>query len=138
MPPSPLTKRLDEQPIEPGNARFSKEHGAVLEFLGVVREMEAGRPLEAIDYSCYEPMAWSIIDKVINNAQRTHGDHGLYFHHRLGRVPVAEPSVIIRVATGHSQRAFELCQFYLEAVKKELPIWKEPVFAENGVPTASS
>ena len=138
MPPSPHTKRLDDNPIETGNAPFSKQHGAVLEFLGVVREMEAGKQLEAIRYSCYEPMAWSIIDKVVNKAQQIHGDHGLYFHHRLGRVAVTEPSVIIRVATRHSQQAFELCQFYLTAVKKELPIWKEPVFAENAMPAVSS
>ena len=137
MPLCSLTKRLDESPIFPGNTEFSKEHGAVLEFLGVVREMEEGRPLEGIRYSCYEPMAWSIIDRVVQNAQEHFGDHGLHFHHRLGLVPVAEPSVVIRVATGHSQRAFDLCQFYLKAVKKELPIWKEPVFADQAMPAQS-
>ncbi len=128
MQTSRISKRIDESPIELGTVRFSKDHGAVLEFLGVVREMEDGRPLEGIRYTCYEPMAWAVLDRTIADAETAFGPHALHFHHRLGFVAVAEPSVIVRVSSGHSAEAFEVCQHYLKAVKTTLPIWKEPVF----------
>ncbi len=129
MPLSRICKRLDHAPIDLGNTPFSKDHGAVLQFLGVVRELEDGRVLEGIHYSCYEEMAWKVLNETISQAEATFGEHALDFHHRLGFVPVAEPSVMVRVGTGHSQRAFDLCQHYLHAIKTTLPIWKEPVFA---------
>ena len=131
MPTRVLFKRLDPSPIAPESTEFSRELGAVTSFLGVVRELEDGRPLVGIRYSCYESMAWGELDKVIAEATEAHGAHDLSFHHRLGMVPVAEPSVWIRIATGHSAEALALCQFYLKAVKTRLPIWKEPVFVEE-------
>jgi molybdopterin synthase catalytic subunit len=101
----------------------------VLQFLGVVREQEDGRALSGIRYTYYEKMAWEVLEKTIEQAQAEYGQHGLDFHHRIGFVSVAEPSVLVRVSVGHSQRAFNLCQHYLKAVKTTLPIWKEPVFA---------
>ena len=124
-----ISKRIDEQPIVAGDLAHSGEDGAVLQFLGVVRQLEEGHPLSGIRYSCYEKMAWAILDTAIGEAQSAFGDHGLDFHHRLGLVAVAEPSVLIRVASGHSRDAFQLCQHYLQAVKTTLPIWKEPVYA---------
>lgn len=129
MPHYRISKRIDDEPIELGNIQFSEHHGAVLQFLGVVRGLEDGRPLRGIRYSCYEKMAWQILQNTIDSAQAQFGEHGLDFHHRLGMVPVAEPSVIVRISCGHSPQAFALCQHYLNAVKKTLPIWKEPVFA---------
>ena len=134
---SHVIKRIDSAPIDLEMAAFSKDCGAVLQFLGVVRELEEGRILTGIKYSCYEPMAWSVLDETIASAEREFGSHDLYFHHRLGYVPVAEPSVIVRVATGHSAAAFDLCQSYLNAVKRTLPIWKEPVFEESCQEVAS-
>ncbi len=128
MPHYQISKRIDDQPVETETTEFSPDHGAVLQFLGVVRELEDGRPLQGIRYSCYEKMAWEVLEKTIAEALAQFGEHGLTFHHRLGFVPVAEPSVIVRVATGHSQGAFDLCQHYLKAVKTTLPIWKDPVF----------
>ncbi len=131
MPPYPISKRIDSEPVDWRDQTFSREQGAVLQFLGVVREMEEGLPLEGIRYSCYEKMAWRMLNNTVAEAEAVFGPHGLVFHHRLGFVAVAEPSVIIRVATGHSQSAFDLCQHYLKAVKTTLPIWKEPVFAQS-------
>ncbi len=129
MPSHRITKRLDQSAIDAADIAYSPEHGAVLQFLGVVRELEDGRPLCGINYSCYDKMAWQLLDQTIKKAQTEFGEHGLDFHHRLGFVSVAEPSVIVRVSTSHSQCAIDLLQHYLRAVKTTLPIWKEPVFA---------
>ncbi|NCF90082.1 MAG: hypothetical protein GWQ05_03850 [Verrucomicrobiaceae bacterium] len=129
MPSYRITKRLDESSIDATDIAYSSEHGAVLQFLGVIRESEEGRPLIGIRYSCYDEMARQLLDQTITAAQSEFGEHGLDFHHRLGFVSVAEPSVLVRVSSPHSESAYLLCQHYLRAVKTTLPIWKEPIFA---------
>lgn len=125
----PTITLLDETPVDRRIASFQVFHGAVLEFLGVVREMEGERKLQGIRYSGYEPMIQKLMGEMVARAEAAHGEHDLYLHHRLGLVLVGEPSVIIRVGTGHSREAFQLCEQYLAEVKKTLPIWKDPVFA---------
>ena len=129
MPRFRITKRLDESVIDATDLVYHEDHGAVLQFLGVVRRLENGRPLEGIRYSCYNDMAWKVLEATIQDAQTKFGPHGLDFHHRLGFVPVAEPSVMVRVSGGHSKDTNELYLHYLAAIKTTLPIWKEPVFA---------
>lgn len=128
----PVTLRLDEAPIDPGcvESLFSKRHGAVASFLGVVRELEDGRALCGIRYTYYERMARMMLNGLVDQATGEFGDHGLYFHHRVGFVAVAAPSVLVAVSSPHSPAAMGLCQFYLKAVKTTLPIWKEPVFVD--------
>lgn len=130
MPSYRITQRLDEAPIDATDLVYSPDHGAVLQFLGVVRELEEGRSLSGIHYSSYLPMARKLLKATIEEATTKFGQHGLDFHHRLGFVSVAEPSVIVRVSTGHSPSSIDLLQHYLRAVKTTLPIWKEPVFAK--------
>lgn len=119
---------ISEAAIDTDPGRCTGDEGAVLQFLGVVRELENGRRLTGIRYTCYESMAAAMLQRMTNKATSVFGAHSLYFHHRIGVVPVAQPSVIIRVATGHSREAFALCEHYLREMKTTLPIWKEPLY----------
>ncbi|MEM7386681.1 MAG: molybdenum cofactor biosynthesis protein MoaE [Verrucomicrobiota bacterium] len=114
--------------IELPTPSYDENHGAILQFLGVVRRLEEEKPLEGIRYTCYLPMAERVAQDMIERGEKEFGKHKLIFQHRLGFVPVAEPSVLVQVGTPHSRKAYELCQFYLKQVKTQLPIWKEPVF----------
>lgn len=46
-------------------------------------------------------------------------------HHRLGTVPVGEPSIIVVVSSPHRRESFEACEWILEEVKKKAQIWKQ-------------
>lgn len=119
---------INEAAIDSNPGPCTAHEGAVLQFLGVVRERENGRLLSGIRYSCYLTMATSLLKEMTDKATSIFGAHSLYFHHRIGVVRVAEPSVIIRVATGHSREAFALCEHYVRVMKTTLPIWKEPLY----------
>ena len=51
--------------------------------------------------------------------------------HRIGRVPVGEPSVIIAVSTPHRADAFEACRFLIDELKKDVAIWKKEVWSDG-------
>jgi molybdopterin synthase catalytic subunit len=52
--------------------------------------------------------------------------------HRLGRVAVGEPSVIIAVSTPHRADSFAACQFIIDSLKADIAIWKKEVWEDGG------
>lgn len=118
---------LSEAPIVPGNTRFLPDEGAEAQFLGVVREDEAGTRLAGIEYSAFESMARKVLEELLNEAASAFGPHRVVIQHRLGFVPVGLPSILIQVCTKHSKEAFDLCYWYLKRIKSSVPIWKKPV-----------
>ena len=98
--------------------------GASVEFLGIVRGDDQGRPVEYLEYEAYEPMAEQTIAALIEGAKKKWSLHRVYVCHRLGRVNAGEVSVAIGVQTPHREEAFEACRFLIDTIKKEVPIWK--------------
>jgi len=116
----------------PGKAEFERaleadgppplpRHGACVQFFGVVRDTEDGRPIEGIDYRAYPKMVEAVMAAMAREGAEEFGDHTVKIHHRVGFVPAAEPSVVIRVTTRHSQAAFDICRRYLHRLKTEIP-----------------
>lgn len=106
----------------------SSRHGADLRFHGVVRDSEDGRPISAIDYSAYRPMADRELEAIVAAMAAEHPDHRVAIYHRIGPVAAGEASLLIRVQTAHSAAAFEICREYLRRIKATVPVWKRPVF----------
>lgn len=127
--PTPLIL-LSEAPVGAETSTFGEEEGAECQFLGVVRGTEDGRPIRGIEYTAYRPMADRELEKLCARAAETHGPHRVEIRHRLGFVAAREPSILIRIYTGHSAPAFELCRWYLKEIKTSVPIWKKPIFSD--------
>ena len=75
----------------PAPALPSREIGACVEFQGIVRELEAGRPLAGLHYEAYEPMAESQLERIFRELHTAHPCAAVHFIHRLGWVPWARP-----------------------------------------------
>jgi len=103
--------------------------GAVLTFLGTVRDSHAGRPVERLTYSAYESMARAALTRIVDELEAAHGDLRAAIVHRLGEVPVGEASVAIAVASPHRAAAYEASRTALERLKTEVPIWKREHYA---------
>lgn len=116
---------LIHEPLDLTSYAFAAEQGAEVRFLGVVRETEGTSRITGIRYTAYAPMALGMMQNLREQALAAHGAHDLILIHRLGFVAAGEPSILIRVRTKHSAPAFDLCRWYLEQVKKTVPIWKE-------------
>jgi molybdopterin synthase catalytic subunit len=122
---------LTDQPLADAPPPENPEHGACVQFLGIVRDLEDGRRISGIEYRAYAPMVEAKLAQIAREGAQRLGEHTLKIHHRTGFVPAAEPSVIIRVTTRHSQAAFDICRDYLQRLKTEVPIWKHPRFVED-------
>ena len=107
--------------------------GAVLLFLGNVRDHHAGRPVARLDYSAYRPMALERLATIVEEIEAGGDRLRLAIVHRLGTVPVGEASVVIAAASPHRAEAYEASRVALERLKKEVPIWKREHYADGEV-----
>ncbi|MEC7637422.1 MAG: molybdenum cofactor biosynthesis protein MoaE [Verrucomicrobiota bacterium] len=116
---------LSNKALENTDPKWNPSYGAELIFWGVVRKTEKGKVIKGIEYSAYEDLAYEMAKKIGGEAIQKYGDHDAKIIHRLGFVAVAEPSVVLRIATPHSKLAYQLSEWYLDKIKNTLPIWKK-------------
>jgi len=101
------------------------ELGGVVVFVGRVRpDRVRGSHVVALDYESHRPLALAALAELERTARRRFGLGGVVLWHRLGPVPVGEPSVIVGAAAGHRAAAFAGARFLIEQLKAKVPIWK--------------
>lgn len=100
--------------------------GGVVGFLGVVRDHSEGRSgVTSIEYEAYEEQVVARMSRVTADARAKWQELGrLLVWHRLGRVALGEPSVVTVASAVHRGRAFDACEFLIDALKQSVPIWK--------------
>ena len=124
---------LTEQPLSAPPLHELEETGAVLDFWGVVRATENGRNISGIVYEAHGAMAEHQLLILAREAAKQFDLGTIIIWHRIGFVAVGEPSLLVRVGTGHRVEAFHASQWTVDELKKRIPIWKRPEF-EKGIP----
>jgi molybdopterin synthase catalytic subunit len=102
----------------------SKEIGAVVEFSGLVRELENGQKILGLHYEAHAAMAKKELEKIFRELDVKHPCEEIYFSHRLGWVPVGEASLFICIAARHRQAALALMAELIDRLKTDVPVWK--------------
>lgn len=102
----------------------SREVGAVVEFHGVVREMEDGGKLDGLYYEAYEVMARKVMARHFEELAGIHACDAVTFIHRLGWVPVGEASLYVSVMSAHRGPGLRLLTEAIDRLKLDVPIWK--------------
>jgi len=92
--------------------------GAVVTFLGVTRDVGH------LDYEAYAEMAERKIAEIVTQAIETHGLCAAAAEHRIGAVPLSEPSVIVAASAPHRDEAFKGAREIIDRIKAQAPIWK--------------
>ncbi|MDQ6915085.1 MAG: molybdenum cofactor biosynthesis protein MoaE [Actinomycetota bacterium] len=93
--------------------------GAVVTFLGVTREVDF------LNYEAYVEMASERIHEIVDEAAERHDVSRAIAEHRVGTVPLSEPSVAVAVSAPHRAEAFAAAREIIDRIKAEVPIWKQ-------------
>lgn len=99
-------------------------YGAQAYFVGTVRSPNQGKIVEFIEYEGYPPLAHRVMQDAAAAARERHGELRVYIEHRTGRLTPGEASILIGVASPHRRAALEACDFLIERLKVEVPVWK--------------
>ena len=123
--------RLSEQPLDLDAAVRevqTDEAGAVATFVGTVRRRSRGRTVLHLDYEAYEGMAEQVMAALAEELAGRYQLCAVAIHHRVGRVDVGEPSVVVAVSAPHRGDALAACKDAIDTLKETVPLWKKEVY----------
>jgi molybdopterin synthase catalytic subunit len=106
----------------------SEEAGAIATFSGTARRHSRGRVVQYLDYEGYEGMAEEMMAKLASGLKERYDVHEIAIHHRVGRVELGEPSVVIAVSAAHRADALAACKDAIDILKVDVPLWKKEVY----------
>ena len=109
----------------------SDQAGAVVLFLGTVREMTNGRQTTALDYDAYPEMAESTMQELIDEVCEKWPIEQVGIIHRLGHLQLGDICVAVALSSPHRQQAFESGRFLIDELKVRVPIWKKENWADG-------
>lgn len=137
---------LVTEPIRVDEVLQSVRHpgaGAVVLFLGTVRDNSRGRAVAHLEYEAYGPLAVKEMAGIAEQAAARWGAR-LAIVHRVGSLAIGEISVAVAASAPHRREAFEAGRFAIDTLKRTVPIWKKEIWhggeewigGEEGEPAA--
>ena len=97
--------------------------GAIVTFEGTVREVEF------LEYEAYREMAEERMSAIVGECMEPHGLEAAAAEHRVGRVALGEPGVVVAVSAAHREAAFAGARELIDRIKEQAPIWKQEMNA---------
>jgi molybdopterin synthase catalytic subunit len=123
--------RVTEQPLSLGavvDEVADESAGAIATFTGTVRRESRGRTVLYLEYEAYAEMAEDVMAQLSAELQERHELWAVAIHHRVGRVEIGEPSVVIAVSAAHRGAALAGCKQAIDTLKQTVPLWKKEVY----------
>lgn len=123
----PVTTEAVEAAVRHGGA------GAVVSFLGTVRDHTQDHQVTALEYEAYQEMAERFLKTIGTETMARWPKTRVAILHRTGRLEIGEASVAIAVSSPHRADAFEACRHVIERLKQDVPIWKREIRTDGSV-----
>lgn len=118
-----------DRPLDPAAAYAEVVHpgaGAVAMFVGTVRDHAEDRSgITHLEYEAFEERVEDVIGQVVGEAVARWPILAGVVEHRIGRVDLGGPAVVVAVATAHRAEAFEAARYLIDQLKERAPLWKK-------------
>ncbi|ASW89209.1 molybdenum cofactor biosynthesis protein MoaE [Mycobacterium marseillense] len=105
--------------------------GAIVGFVGMIRDHDVGRRVVRLEYSAHPSAAQVMADVVADVAAQSSGVRAVAASHRVGVLHIGEAALVAAVAADHRQAAFATCAQLVDTIKARLPVWKHQFFADG-------
>ncbi|MGB1016196.1 MAG: molybdenum cofactor biosynthesis protein [Nannocystaceae bacterium] len=105
--------------------------GGLTSFVGNVRRRSRGHDIERLEYTAYEPMALAVMRTIAAEIEAEIPETTVAIHHRLGVLTIGQTAVVIAASAPHRDEAFRACRAAIEALKRDVPIWKQEVAVDG-------
>jgi len=99
--------------------------GAVVTFVGLVRDSAQTKSISAMELEYYPGMTEAALQDIVDEAHQRWQLQGVSIIHRVGKLRPAEQIVMLAVASPHRGEAFQACEFMIDFLKTRAPFWKK-------------
>ncbi|MBO1519032.1 molybdopterin synthase catalytic subunit MoaE [Oceanisphaera pacifica] len=108
-------------------AELSESHqtGAVVTFVGKVRDMNQGDTVTRLTLEHYPQMTEKALERIVEQANARWPLLACTLIHRVGQLELSDQIVLVGVASQHREAAFSACQFIMDYLKTQAPFWKK-------------
>jgi adenylyltransferase/sulfurtransferase len=120
-----MSFRIEHEPIRGPLLGDNTSAGAIVVFEGLVRNLNEGKPVQALEYEAFDEMAVLEGEKILAEARKRFGLIALACSHRVGLLRLGEVAIRIEASGGHRREAFEAAEWVVDEVKRRVPIWKK-------------
>lgn len=107
------------------NFVLNEKCGGIDLFVGTVRRWNKGEEVTHLFFESYVAMAIKEMEKIAINAIEKFGLEKISIHHRIGKVELEGIAVIIAASSKHRKAAFQACEYAIDTLKENVPIWKK-------------
>jgi molybdopterin synthase catalytic subunit len=124
---------VTEHPLDSAAHESAVAHpaaGAVVSFVGTVRNHDQGRPVTRLDYEAH-PQAQEVLQTVAREIADDPGVIAVAVSHRTGSLAIGDAAIVAAVSSAHRAEAFAACARLVEEAKARLPVWKHQYFADG-------
>ena len=105
--------------------------GAIVGFVGMIRDHDGGRGVVRLEYSAHPSAAQVMAEVVAEVAEQSRGLRAVAASHRIGVLHIGEAALVAAVAADHRHEAFTACAHLVDTVKARLPVWKHQFFDDG-------
>ena len=109
----------------------SSAHGASILFVGTVRELNDGKPVDGMEYTAYVAMANKEMSAIAREANEKFSGSFVVIVHRIGELTIGDASVAIATSHAHRDEAYQASRFVIEELKRRVPIWKREHYTDG-------
>lgn len=99
--------------------------GAVVLFIGLVRDHHEGKAVERLDYEAYRELAEKEMRRILEQLMGEHDGTRIAALHRVGELAIGDLAVVVAASAAHRGPAFACCRTAIERIKEHVPIWKK-------------
>ncbi len=107
------------------------EAGGICLFIGTIRNKNQGKEVQALTMEAYSPMALKQIERLSEEAAVQWPIQKVVIIHRIGPLKISDIAVLIGVTCVHRAEAFAACQWLIDTLKNEVPIWKNEFYVDG-------
>ncbi len=108
-------------------------YGGIVTFVGAVRDQTRERRVIRLDYEAYVPMAEKNLARIGDEISQQWPGTRVAILHRVGRLLPGDLAVVIAAAAPHRQEAFRACEYAIDRLKQDVPIWKKELYEDGEV-----
>lgn len=105
--------------------------GAVVSFVGLTRETEGDADVLRLEFDAWQEKLTPVLERLAGQAIQDFGVLSVAMAHRTGAVGPQEPIVAIHVGSAHRKEAFAACEWLIDELKRQAPIWKKEVTTDG-------
>lgn len=131
-----LNIAVQEEDFEPWKLyqqliKENTQDGAVVTFVGRVREFNQGHDIKAMALEHYPGMTEAVLHELAQTALERFPVNNISIVHRVGQLRLADQIVFVGITSPHRQDAFVACQWIMDTLKSSAPFWKKEITAQG-------